>query len=152
MELIAHHACQTLLTRAKEYLLALEKHLRLPTSIGHSGFPRAVWSRNSGLTCKVSFSVERTVVSTLHDTLRQRTFKQPRCTIQLPLTSMERRHEVCFSAERVIHSFKRIYKLIRIRYRRRYHLCMRLKSTLHCIGEVADWRTTGFPTIGQGIF
>ena len=159
----AANRCQEVSFSIRHTSLASHKH-------GES--PRAVWSWNSDLTCKVSFSVDTPVPTYMYLATERRWSETPdgrrrhSTTAKKIQTATEyhtaavneatRRHEVCFSADKVVHPLKRICTLIRIgtlwktlpspREAKKYR-------TLHrgCEPEEAtdDWpqafRTCGFP-------
>ena len=157
-------------TGAKRYLLASGIHISL-ASHKHGGSPRAVWSWSSGLTSKVSFSVDTPVPTYMYLATERRWSERPdgrrrhstaakniQTTTEYHTAAVNkatRRHEVYFSAEKVVHSFKRICTLIRtgalwgtLRSLRE----AKMYRTLHrgCEPEEAtDWpqpfRTCGFP-------
>jgi hypothetical protein len=98
----AAHRSQEVSFSIKEAPTASHKHI-VP--------PRAVCSRNSGLTCEVSFSVDATVrvlrlsMETLcgrhrYGTLRQITNRQATATKYHTAPIMIGRHEVAFSVEK----------------------------------------------------
>ena len=120
---------QTAASRCQEVSFSI-RHVPL-ASHKHDGSPRAVWSWNSGLTCKVSFSVDTPVPTYMYLATERRWSETPggrrrhstaAKNIQTAteyhtaaFSEATRRQEVCFSAEKVKQSFKRICTPIRIK-------------------------------------